>query len=291
MKTIRIIIVLTMVLFAMPCPAQQYAFMVLSSKGLTEVKSGEQWTSIKVGAQLKTTDEVKIPGNGYLGLVHASGKTLQVKESGNYKVVDLVSKVGNGSNALNKYTDFILSSEQEKKNKLAATGAVHRNVKKDIMLGLPSDPAKAELLGDHFLLTWTADGSSSYKITVTDFHGDELASYDVAGNSHMIDLSKGFENTPQILVKITSSNQNTSDSYTVKKLTGHRNKKMNEAVSELGLSTETTGLDKFILASFFEDKLMLIDALTAYKEAAEMEPDVYQEVYDQFLVRFGFNPN
>ncbi len=280
-----------MVLFSTTCPAQQYAFMVLSSKGFTEVKSGEQWTSIKVGAQLKTTDEVKIPGNGYLGLVHASGKSLQIKESGNYKVVDLASKVGKGSSALNKYTDFILSSEQEKKNKLAATGAVHRNVKKDIMLGLPSDPAKAELLGDYFLLTWTTDGSSSYKISLTNFHGDELANYEAAGNSQIIDLSKSFENTPQLLVKVISSNENTSDDYTVKRLTGHRNKKMSEAVGELGLSTETTGLDKFILASFFEDNLMLIDALTAYKEAAEMEPDVYQEAYDQFLVRFGFNPN
>ncbi|MBL7843797.1 MAG: hypothetical protein JNK44_08050 [Cyclobacteriaceae bacterium] len=290
MKRNLLIIVFTIASFSIGY-AQQYAFMVLSSKGLTEVKSGEQWTSIKVGAQLKPTDEVKIPGNGYLGLVHASGKSLQIKEAGNYKVVDLASKVGKGSSALNKYTDFILSSDQEKKNKLAATGAVHRNVKKDIMLGLPSDPAKAELQGNHFFLTWTADGSSSYKVVVMDLGEDELASFTVDTNNFMIDLSKGYESASQILLKVVSANGNTSDKYTVKKLSGHRKKKMDEAVGELGLSGEATGLDKYILASFFEDKLMLIDALTAYKEAAEAEPDVYQEVYEQFLVRFGFKPN
>lgn len=291
MKTIRLITLFTGILIPFLLEAQSYAFLVLQSKGQTEVKSGEEWAPIKVGSQLKVSDEIKIADNGYLGLSHASGRAFQVKEPGNFKVADLSSKVGKGSSALNKYTDFILSSEQEKKNKLAATGAVHRNVKKDIMLGLPSDPAKAELVGNHFFLTWTADGSSSYRISVSDFHGDELASYDAESNSHMIDLSKGFESTPQILVKVISSNKNVSDDYTVKKLTGNRNKKMSEAVSELGLPEEPTGLDKFILASFFEDKLMLIDALTAYKEAAEMEPDVYQEAYDQFLLRFGFNPN
>lgn len=291
MKNIRLIILLAGILMPLVMEAQSYAFLVLQSKGQTAVKSGEEWTPIKVGSQLKVSDEIKISDNGYLGLSHASGRAFQVKEPGNFKVADLASKVGKGSSALNKYTDFILSSEQEKKNKLAATGAVHRDVKKEIMLGLPSDPAKAEVQGNHFFLTWTADGSNSYKVVVMDLGEDELASFTVETNNYMIDLSKGYEGTSQVLVKVISANGNTSDKYTVKKLTGHKKKKMDEAVGELGLSGEATGLDKYILASFFEDKLMLIDALTAYKEAAQAEPDVYQEAYEQFLSRFGFKPN
>ncbi|MBX2964292.1 MAG: hypothetical protein KF687_17415 [Cyclobacteriaceae bacterium] len=287
MKTIRLVVFALGIIMPMFIKAQSYAFLVLQSKGQTEVKSGEEWTPLKIGTQLKVSDEVKIPDNGYLGLSHVSGKALQVKEPGNFKVADLASKVGKSTSALNKYTDFILSSEEEKKSKLAATGAVHRNIKRDIMLSLPTDAGKATLYGDHFFLTWTEDGSSSYKVIVLDFGEDELASYEVSTNAHFIDLSKGFEKHPQILVKVVTANGNSSDAYTVKKLTGHQRKKVNDVVS--GLETaDATGLDKYIAASVFEDQIMLIDALTAYKEAADLEPDVYHEIYVQFLNRLGF---
>lgn len=288
MKTIRLCILLAGLFVPAMVMSQSYAFLVLQSKGQTEVKSGEQWTPIKVGSQLKVSDEIKISDNGYLGLSHASGRAFQVKEPGSHKVADLAAKVGKGSSALNKYTDFILSSEEEKRNKLAATGAVHRNVKKDIMLSLPTDAAKAELLGNHFFIAWTNDGSNSYKVIVMDFGETVLATHEVSENNYTVDLSKGYENIPYILVKVTSSNGNSSDQYTVKRLSGHRKKKMSESVGELGVSDEANGLDKFILASFFEEKFMLIDALTAYHEAAALEPDVYQDEYKKFLDRFGF---
>lgn len=289
MKTVRLLLVVMMVISAELLHAQSYAFMVLSSKGSNEVKSGEAWAPIKVGAQLKATDEVKINENGYLGLMHASGKALQVKETGSFKVVDLASKVTTGSSALNKYTDFILSSNEEKQNKLAATGAVHRGVKMDIMLCLPTDPNKAEVSGDRFLALWTADGSDSYKVAVMDLSEEVLIGYEVATPYVMIDLGGKVANAQQILVQVTSSGGNVSEKYTVKKLTGTKRKEVAEEVANLGLSSEPSGIEKFVLASYFESHLMIVDALTAYKEAAELEPDVYQEAYENFLRRFGFS--
>ena len=86
--------------------AQSYAFMVISSKGMTEKKTGDNWQPIKIGDRLKTTDEVKIPGNAYLGLQHSSGKPLEIRDPGSYPVAELASKVGKGSSPLNKYADF-----------------------------------------------------------------------------------------------------------------------------------------------------------------------------------------
>jgi hypothetical protein len=288
MKTVRFIS-LTM-LFVLPSllHGQSFAFKVLASKGSTEVKSGEAWEPLKVGAQLKAADEIKIPANGYLGLMHASGKPLQVKEPGSHKVVDLASKVTKGSSALNKYTDFILSSNQEKQNKLAATGAVHRGVKKDIMLCLPSDPAKAEVAGDQFLALWTTDGSASYQVAVMDLAEDVLTSYEVTEPFVLIEFKEKIASVPQVLVQVTSSEGNVSEKYTVKRLSGNKKKKITDDVEDLMLSAQPTGIDKFVQASYFESHLMMVDALTAYKAAAELEPNVYQEEYEQFLVRFGF---
>lgn len=288
MKTVRFISLAVLLMVPALIHAQSFAFKVLASKGLTEVKSGDAWEPIKVGAQLKPSDEIKISANGYLGLIHASGKPLQVKEVGNHKVVDLASKVSKGSSALNKYTDFILSSNEEKQNKLAATGAVHRGVKKEIMLCLPSDPAKAEIVSDHFLALWTADGSATYKVVVMDFGEEVLASYEVTEPFVFIEFNDKLANTPQILVQVTSSEGNVSEKYTVKRLSGNKRKKIIADVEDLMQSAEPTGIDKFVQASYFESHLMIVDALTAYKAAAELEPDVYQEEYEGFLKRFGF---
>src|SRR5689334_14157863 len=81
--------------------AQDYAFKVLANKGANEIKSGGAWVPLKTGASLKKDDEVKLADNAYLGLVHLSGKPMELKMAGNYKVSDLETKVGSGSSVLN----------------------------------------------------------------------------------------------------------------------------------------------------------------------------------------------
>src|SRR6218665_3094361 len=100
---------------------QDYAFKVLANKGANEVKTGNAWAAVKTGASLKKEDELKVTENSYLGLVHASGKPMELKQAGTYKVADLAAKMNGGSSVLTKYTDFILSSNsaEAKKNRLS----------------------------------------------------------------------------------------------------------------------------------------------------------------------------
>ena len=94
-------IVLATVIFG-SATAQDYAFKVLINKGQNQIKSGNNWLPIKVGASLQSADELKISPNGYLGLVHATGKPLEVKNPGQHKVADLAAEVSGGSSVLNK---------------------------------------------------------------------------------------------------------------------------------------------------------------------------------------------
>lgn len=272
--------------------AQPIAFMVLQSKGLTEVNTGDAWATLKVGAKLKTSDEIKVAISGSVVLYHVSGKPLEVKEAGQYKVADLAAKVGKGSTALSKYTDFILSSNEEKKTKLAATGAVHRGEKRAVEIYLP-DPSKADLLSDSFSLNWKSDGSAGYTVIIMDPFEEELSKFETEETT--VDLS--FERLQikehQILIRIVSQSGNSSDKAVVRRLTGNKQKKAIESIDALHLTaTVDNAMDNYILANVYEDKLLLIDALTAYKAARDLEPEVefFQQAYNEFIQRLGYNP-
>ncbi len=290
MKNYRWTIALIFVSVASVTFAQTYAFKVLVSKGKTEVKSGESWSSIKVGANLTASDEVKVAENAYLGLMHASGKPLEVKEAGNYNLADLAARLSKGSTVLNKYTDFILSSEEDKKNKLAATGAVHRDLKMALTVFLPQS-------SDHFsnslAISWQNPGTATQaEVFVMDLGEDELARYRVDGTSLVIDLNDPkLQGVPQYIIKVVSKDGNESNKFAIKRLKGNRKAEVEAAWKEISSSfSEQSAIEKYVQAGFFEENLLLTDALTAYMQAAELAPevDMYRESYEQFLKRLGF---
>ncbi|MEQ8425383.1 MAG: hypothetical protein RIA63_11785, partial [Cyclobacteriaceae bacterium] len=176
MKNSKLILVFGLIFSFSIASGQDYAFKVLANKGNNEVKNGESWQAIKTGASLKSADEVRLADNAYLGLIHKSGKPLEVKEAGPYKVADLAAKVeGGGTSVLNKYTDFILSSNsaEAKKNRLSATGAVHRGLE-DIKVFLPENQYSG-VFSKKAIINWSAEkGGAPYVVTFKNMFDDEL---------------------------------------------------------------------------------------------------------------------
>ncbi len=270
--------------------AQDYAFKVLVNKGKNELKSGNNWQQLKVGLSLKSADELKISENSYLGLVHVSGKALELKQSGNYKVMDLAAKVNGGSSVLNKYTDFILSSNTAPKNRLAATGAVDRGTD-NIQVYLPK-PEQAVVYNNKVIIQWeTENAPGPYVVTFKSMFDDELNKLETADNNITIDLNDhNFDNEDNIIVEVYSkSNKNkVSDKYTLKKLSKADKERIKTSLNEIANQTaDENALNKLVIAGFYEQNNLLIDANTAYQEAIKLAPDVpqYKEVYNDFLLR------
>jgi cytochrome c-type biogenesis protein CcmH/NrfG len=61
---------------------------------------------------------------------------------------------------------------------------------------------------------------------------------------------------------------------------------LNEIIGEVA---EKTALNKFILAGFYEENNLFIDAIAAYEDAIKLAPDVpsYKDAYEEFLMRHG----
>jgi hypothetical protein len=270
---------------------QDYAFKVLANKGSNEVKSGDAWESIKTGASLKLTDELKISENGYLGLVSSTGKPIEIKVAGPYKVSDLTARISSGSSVLNKYTDFILSSNsaEAKKNRLSATGAVHRGLE-DIKVFLPLNQYSS-VYNHTAIINWEAKGGGPYIVTLKNMWEDELMKAETPETSMEVNLSDPkFANEAAILVEVRSKvdANSKSEQHLIKKLAPEEQEKIKKALAEInGEVKEENALNELILAGFYEENKLFIDAITSYEKAIKMAPDVpsYKEAYEEFLLR------
>jgi hypothetical protein len=274
---------------------QDYAFKVLANKGSNEVKSGDTWVPVKTGVSLKSEDELKIADNAYLGLVHASGKPVELKQSGSYKVKDLADKVSGGTSVLNKYTDFILSSNsaEAKKNRLSATGAVHRGDVFAIQVMLPENQYSG-IYNNSAIISWEGTKvPGPYVVTFRNMFDDELAKVETPETELQVDLTDSKfskENAILIEVKSKADPKQASKQHLIKRLAPAEQESVKGSlkviVDQLG---EQTALNKLLLAGFYEENKLFIDAITAYEEAIKLAPDVpsYKEAYEEFLIRQG----
>jgi hypothetical protein len=290
MRTIKI--ALLFVLISSLACAQDYAFKVLANKGGNTVKSGADWIALKTGATLKDGDELKLVENAYIGLVYNTGKPLELKQPGNYKVHDLAAKMKGSTSVLNKYTDFILSSNAEtKKNKLSATGAVDRGENLPVRILLPENQS-AGIYNNIAIVSWESKVNGPYTVTVRNMFDDELNKFETAETKVQIDLADAKyakENAVLIEVKAKTDHR-PSKPRLIKKLTPAEHAGIQKSLTEINNDVaEQNALNKLILARFYEEHNLIIDAITSYEQAMAMAPDVptFQEEYQYFLTRHG----
>lgn len=269
-----------------------YVFRVLANKGANEVKSGEAWHPLKTGAQLKLGDELKISENASVGLVSKQGKPLEVKEAKVYKIADLMSKVGSEASVLNKYTSFILSSNsaEAKKNRLSATGAVHRGLD-DISVQLP-ESGHSDVFNNTVIVRWHSKKSTGpFVVTLKDRFDEELWKTETAENVVQIDLSDpklAKENSITVEVSVKADAKSKSEQYYLKRLDAKRSENIKAELNKVaGDLQDETAFKQYILAGFYEENKLLIDAITCYEQAMKMDAEnpTYKEGYDEFLLR------
>jgi hypothetical protein len=295
MKINRIPLLIVMILAATFSYGQDYAFKVLANKGNNEVKSGASWQPLKTGASLGNGDELKLEANAYVGLIHKNGKPLEIKNAGSYKVADLVKEMSGESSVLAKYTDFILSSNAEnKKNRLSATGAVHRATENAAISVMLPDNQYTAVFGSTAVINW--DGTTvagPYVVTVKDLMDLEISKIETPETTVTLDLSDPkIAAVPAILVEVSSKAdpKQASKRYVIKKLPPAEREKIKGDYNEIVIDVEEpSALNHYLLAKFYEQNNLYIDAIASYEAAVKMAPEVetYKEAYEDFLLTNG----
>lgn len=280
--------------------AQDYTFRVLANKGANEIKTGAAWQPVKTGSTLNASDEIKVTENASVGLVHIKGKALEVKQPGVYKVADLAAKVQTEASVLNKYTDFILSSNsaEAKKNRLSATGAVHRGAKDAIQPHLPKNEG-AEIFGNQLVINWDTESAGPFIVTVLNMFDEAVFKAETAEKSLTVDLSDPKFNGEDALIvdiksKTTGAKLQDESRPMVKRLSQARSEKIKAGYAEVSKELDaTSAFGNLFLAGFFEQNRLIVDAIAAYERAITLAPDdpTYKEYYQEFLYRNKLKPD
>jgi len=300
MKKGRFILLVGFLALSNLAMAQDYTFRVLANKGSNEIKSGTAWQPVKTGSTLNVSDEIRISENASVGLVHIKGKPLEVKQPGVYKVADLAAKVSTEASVLNKYTDFILSSNsaEAKKNRLSATGAVHRGAKDAIAPHLPKNEG-AEIFGSQLVINWDTESAGPYIVTVLNMFDETIYKAETAEKSLTVDLADAkFSGEDALIVDIKSKSTGAKladDSRPmVKRLSPAKAEKIKAGYAEVSKELDaSTAFGNLFLAGFYEQNRLIVDAIAAYERAISLAPEdpTYKEYYQEFLYRNKLKPD
>lgn len=290
MKKLVSIAITVMLVFSVGIAnGQGYTFRVLANKGQNKVKKEGATTAValKTGATLAGGDELIASNGAYIGLMHKSGKTLEVRTSGTKKVSELEKLVNtNTASVSSRYAQFLADKMNEKeepdyRSKLNATGAAKRALAGNEVIQVLV-PSEANVIGNNAIISWDIPEGmdmNTFVVTVKNIFDEEIMKEEVNTNFINLDFtSEQMTNEEGLYIILVSAKENmevTSGDIGLKRLTGEEASQYQEGLTALSSDIDNTSpLGKIIFASFYEENGLIVDALTQLEEAIRMSPEV-----------------
>jgi hypothetical protein len=294
------IFLLALIFLANVSFAQDEMFKVLASKGTNKIASGAstEWRALKIGEKVNKADKITVSEGGYLGLAHKSGKTIEIKKAGTYTAENLSAQV-NAQNAGmgKKYVDFMVGEMTAKNEDMAKNRHKYMDVTGSVERGDNAIhafvPKEAFFLNSQNLVKWQpVKGVKTYVVKVTNMFDEPIFKTETTESFATIDLSKvDMKDDNQVYILSISSKENPnlkSDEYALKHLSKDKTTIVTQQTADLKKEfTEENALSKVVMASFYEENKLILNAVENFETAIKLEPEVedYKVAYGRFLQR------
>lgn len=306
-KFVSIAFMFAMILSSTLVFGQSYAFRVLANKGSNQVKraGATNAEALKTGATLNSGDELIVSDGAYIGLMHSSGKTTEVRTAGTKKVSELEKNITVGSTSVaTRYARFVASKMNEEENtnyrsRLSATGAVSRATNAAIMVMAPTQvniASENKIIGDQAIIRWKRPSEmgedDTYVVSVKNIFDEVIYTAETAEEFVALDFTtEEMKNEVGLYIFSVAKKgepEVKSDDVGIKRAD---DVEIKEGLASLKSEiADDSPLNKLIYASFYEENGLLLDALTKYEEAVNMAPEIqdFQDLYDNFKIVYGF---
>lgn len=304
MKNFKIVLFLISFFTTIAAQAQEL-FKVMATKGGSQVaktSASNDKKNVVTGQKLFADESITLPAGAYLALVHKSGKTIELKQAGSFNVNDISAKVSaNNVSFSQKYSEYVLNEltkgdkadiNADHKNHMKVTGSVERGSDSSpVKLYLPS---KSNLLNMQSSISWApVKDAKGYDIKFTNMFEEVLYTSNTIDTSYSFDLSKmklGTEKSILVTVSVKDNAKAISSQYFINLVDGQKatdfKAKELQLQEELG-SDQASPLNALMLAAFYDQNNLFLDAAANYQKAIKLEPGVkeYSSAYNNFLVR------
>ncbi len=309
MKKIIVPVILLFV-FSFSLMAAKYDFRVIAVKGNAEYFTGNgDWKHLKPGTMIFSNYQIKLDQKSYLGIIHNSGKTLELKDKGKWTTKELLSKLNKKStNVAANLSDYVVGQLNEKMNEdynyregMETTGAVERSLNFGSGAGSTTfvqlnTPRKINFTTNSATFVWqNVNSEEKYVFTITDRFDRIVHSKIVTDNQYKIDAKDlNLQPDEYYFWNVACNNDRTikSPDCAFSFLSPSSVSKIENEFTELKneLGDENSALNQIVFANFYEKNYLFDKALQHYKKAVELEPSVeqYQIIYSEFLKRSNF---
>lgn len=280
-----------------------YVFRVLANKGENQVKRATGNTEgLKTGATLKTGDQIIASNGAYIGLMHKTGKTLEIRQSGVIKVNDLEKKVASiKTSVTSRYAQYVMNKINEEeggvrknyRTSMAATGAVTRALENQISLAMPRNDNKVNVYNPEVIIRWgELKDAEGYVVSVKNIFNEEL--FKTETDKTMISLNLDDESMANesslYIVKVTKKGDDevVSREVAIQRTTLEDNPDLKTELESLKAEVDPeSAMGKVIMATFYDENGLVLDALTSYEKLVSENPEVqdFKDLYTEFLYK------
>ena len=277
---------------------QEFVFKVMANNGSNVFKtiSSKEWSPVKRGVSFNNGDVVKVADRAYLGLIHRSGKTVELINPGEFKIDDIELNIDNQKKGLGgKYTEYVMNTLQNSMEEDYSEEMITRGGESIIHVSMPS---AAEVLHSTQILSWKQPENledPTYIIKVKGIFEDLLMEEELKGNEYILDLNHpALKDETMFVVTISSKEEEetVSKEFALDRLSEEEARKYDQEVMEIRESLgQLSPLDHIVLASYYEGKGLIVDANTSYLMAIKLSPEVpdIAELYDLFKDRHNID--
>jgi len=272
-----------------------FLFKVLGVSGNVKKHTSTGDVALTTGTKL-SSDESIILESGYCGLMHSSGKGVEVKKPGTYLVSDLSKSIaGNATKGKvsDRYVNYVMGQltkeEAEDINAnhrkyMEVTGSVERastnyRIK---LVALASNEVQPKL----YSVFWNSNVTNvEYLLEVQNLFNESIFTAKTKENSAAVDFGPLFAKHGKNLivsVKVAGRPEIKSKEYNFKLAP-------ETVTSELGLTEEKSSASFMVNGMICEENNLFLDALAYYKEASNLEASVdgYKVAYENLLKKMS----
>lgn len=302
MKRFLTLALVSLMLVVAQAYSADYEFKVNSVKGEVKVKKGSSWTTCKKGDKLSTADMIKVGNSAYVSLVHSTGNPVEVNKSGNYSISKLATKANTKKGEVTKkFTKFIMDELGESDDLLAyddfnenmaTLGAVERTLfsKSDVNVKFPRS---SYTISSVMNFSWyEMDNAKEYTFFIKNPDEKVIFEQTVTGTSIDVDLNAAKISAGECFYWGVKANGKTSEEYCLYRMDEGEASDFNSQKEQLLSEVDSqSSIGQLILASFYTENQMVMEAKTCYEKAIEFSPEVdnFKALYAKYLIEIGLN--